>query len=91
MSNLTSPRALWFKGLLFVVLGIMASTLLIVRMPDVTSLTLFLISIWAFCRAYYFAFYVIEHYVDPAFRFAGIIDFVRYAVLGKTADRCDPK
>ena len=36
------------------------------------------IAIWSFCRFYYFAFYVIEHYVDPQFRFAGLGSFVRY-------------
>jgi hypothetical protein len=43
---------------------------------------LLLVAIWAFCRAYYFAFYVIEHYVDPAYRFSGLIDFFRYALSG---------
>ena len=30
------------------------------------------VSVWAFCRAYYFAFYVIERYVDPTYRFSGL-------------------
>jgi len=30
--------------------------------------------------AYYFAFYVIEHYVDPGYRFAGLWSFVRYVL-----------
>jgi hypothetical protein len=33
------------------------------------------LSIWSFARAYYFAFYVIEHYVDGSYRFAGLGDF----------------
>jgi hypothetical protein len=41
---------------------------------------LLLLAIWAFCRAYYFAFYVIEHYVDPEYRFSGLLDFCRYAI-----------
>ncbi len=36
--------------------------------------------VWAFCRAYYFAFYVIEHHVDPGYRFSGLISFVAYAL-----------
>lgn len=48
-----------------------------------------MITIWAFCRAYYFAFYVIEHYVDPHYRFAGLVDFLYYALLGKQPDRHD--
>ena len=45
--------------------------------------TLFCLAIWSFCRAYYFAFYVIEHYVDPAFRFAGLLDFAKYLLRRK--------
>ena len=33
---------------------------------------------WGFCRAYYFAFYVIEKYVDRRFRFSGLGSFVKY-------------
>ena len=40
------------------------------------------VAIWAFCRAYYFAFYVIELYVDPGQRFAGLGSFVRHALRG---------
>ncbi len=87
MSNLTDPRALWMKGGLFVVLGMIAAVLLIVRTPNVGSVCLLAIVVWAFCRAYYFAFYVIEHYIDPNFRFAGLIDFARYAAGGKSPDR----
>ena len=36
------------------------------------------VGIWCFCRAYYFAFYVIEHYIDPGYKFAGLSSFVRY-------------
>jgi hypothetical protein len=32
---------------------------------------------WGFCRAYYFAVYVIEHYIDPGRKYAGLIDFVK--------------
>ena len=39
------------------------------------------ISVWCFCRAYYFAFYVIEHYVDPGYRFSGLWSFVVYLWL----------
>ena len=36
------------------------------------------IAIWSFCRRYYFAFYVIEHYVDPGYKFAGLGSFAMY-------------
>jgi len=82
MGDLTNPKMIWLKGGLFVLLGVIASGLLIAQLPDFRSAVLLLVAIWAFCRAYYFAFYVIEHYVDPAYRFSGLIDFFRYALSG---------
>ena len=87
MPNLTNPRIIWLKGGLFVGLGLLASTLLIAQLPDFRHTALLLIAVWAFCRAYYFAFYVIEHYVDPTYRFSGLLHFARYAMLGSPPDR----
>ncbi len=86
MANLTNPRIIWFKGGLFVALGTFASGLLLVQLPDIRYALLLAIAIWAFCRAYYFAFYVIERYVDPNYRFAGLLHFARYAILGHNPD-----
>ena len=37
------------------------------------------LGVWGFCRAYYFAFYVIERWVDPKFKFSGLGHFLAYA------------
>ena len=79
--DLKNPTAIYLQGLLFLILGITAAGLLILLHGSWQFCLLLAISIWGFCRAYYFAFYVIEHYVDGQFRFAGLIDFARY-VLG---------
>ena len=39
------------------------------------------VAIWSFCRFYYFAFYVIEKYVDSSYRFAGLSSVVRYLIV----------
>jgi hypothetical protein len=39
-----------------------------------------------FCGAYYFAFYVIEHYIDPGYRFSGLIAFCQYLLRKKPND-----
>jgi hypothetical protein len=57
--------------------------LLILRTPEVSSVLLLGIAPWAACRSYYFAFYVLERYVDPTFRFSGIWALVRYLVVGR--------
>jgi hypothetical protein len=79
MSDLTNPRVIFVKGFLFLGLGVLAAVLLLLEAANVKVAVLLVIAVWAFCRFYYFAFYVIEHYVDPSYRFAGLWSFFRYA------------
>ena len=58
------------------VLGLLSSVLLVTRVGDKTVVVLLILSIWSFCRFYYFAFYVIEHYVDPNYRYSGLLSLV---------------
>jgi hypothetical protein len=78
MSDIRDPRLLYLKAALLLFLGMLAAGMLLAEHADWRTALLLAIAIWAFCRAYYFAFYVVEHYADPNFRFAGLIDFVRY-------------
>ena len=80
MGDLKNPRVIWAKGFLFLFLGIVAATILLIQTASWNVAILLLIAIWAFCRFYYFAFYVIEHYVDGEYRFAGLWSFVQYAL-----------
>jgi len=80
MANIRSPRLLYLKGGLFLAMGLLASGLVIAEHPSAKVALLLTLAVWAFARAYYFAFYVVEHYVDPSYRFAGLIDFLRYAM-----------
>ena len=41
---------------------------------------LLLLVIWSFSRAYYFAFYVIEKYIDPSYRFSGLLSAAKFIV-----------
>ena len=85
MRELKSPRWITAKGLLFVVLGCLSGGLLLVDRPGLTALLLLVITVWSFCRAYYFAFYVLEHYVDPSYRYSGIMSLVRHVLARRTA------
>ena len=80
MRDITNTKLLYAKGLLFLLSGTLAASLLIWTHPSLQVVLLLTIAIWCFARAYYFAFYVVEHYLDPTYRFAGLIQFVRYAV-----------
>ncbi len=80
MADITNKRLLYFKGVLFVVTGLLASALLLMECPSIKVALLLAVAVWCFARAYYFAFYVIEHYVDPTYRFAGLSSFARYVL-----------
>ena len=78
MTDLTNPRLIKLKGVLFLFIGIASALLLVLEQPTIRVAVLLAIAIWCFCRFYYCAFYVIEHYVDPAYRFTGLWSFARY-------------
>lgn len=80
MRDITDTRMMWLKGILFLILGIVSAILLLVEFPHWRTAVLIVVAVWAFCRAYYFAFYVIEHYMDSGFRFSGLGAFVRYVM-----------
>ncbi len=76
--DITNRRLLYFKGTLLLFGGIFATSLLFLEGISWKGALLHLLAIWCFSRAYYFAFYVIQHYVDPQYRFAGLTHFLRY-------------
>jgi hypothetical protein len=78
MKDLTNPAWIKAKGILFLLVGIAAGTLLVLENPTWEITLLLVLSVWCFCRFYYFAFYVIEHYVDAEFKFSGLWSFLRY-------------
>ena len=78
MKDLSNPFWIKLKGLLFLLIGMVAVVLLFLDQPTWKTAGLLALAIWSFCRFYYFAFYVIEKYVDPAYKFSGLISFARY-------------
>ena len=80
MENIKNRKLLWLKGCLFLLIGVASSTLLFFEAPTLRGGLLLALTIWGFCRAYYFAFYVIERYIDPNYRFSGLISFIAYTL-----------
>ena len=78
MKDLTNPMWIKLKGALFLLLGSVAAVLLWLDNRTLKSALLLALVVWCFCRAYYFAFYVIEHYVDPSFKFSGLGSSIAY-------------
>jgi hypothetical protein len=58
MRDLTDSRWIKIKGLLFLVIGVIAAVLLWLESPTWKTALLLALVIWSFCRCYYFAFYV---------------------------------
>jgi hypothetical protein len=83
MKDLTNPNWIKLKGILFLIVGILASVLVVLENPHWRPAVFLAVAIWCFCRFYYFAFYVIEHYVDPSYRFSGLWSFARYLLSRK--------
>jgi uncharacterized membrane protein len=84
VGDIKSAKLLWLKGALLLLIGIASCVLLLLEAPSFKVAFLLALAVWAFCRAYYFAFYVVEHYADPSYRFSGLISFLRYACRRRT-------
>jgi hypothetical protein len=87
MKNLTDVRWIKLKGVLFLLLGLLSAAFLFFERPTLSVAFLIVLAVWSFCRFYYFAFYVIEHYVDPSYRFSGLLSFARYLYQKRTSAR----
>jgi hypothetical protein len=86
MTDLKSAWAIYLKAGLFLVIGGVSAGLLLAENISWGRAVLLGLVIWSFCRAYYFAFYVVEHYVDGSFRFAGLFSFFKY-LIGRRGGR----
>lgn len=80
MGDLKNPLWIKVKGLLFLLLGLLAAGLLFLERPTFRVAALVVIAVWSFCRFYYFAFYVLERFVDPSFRFSGLFALARHLI-----------
>lgn len=87
MKDLTNPRWIKLKGILFLVIGLLSATLLLLEAWSPRVAVLLFIAVWCFCRFYYFAFYVIEHYVDPGWHFSGLGSFFLYLLRKQKKDK----
>ncbi|HEY2411347.1 MAG TPA: hypothetical protein VGI40_03845 [Pirellulaceae bacterium] len=84
MTDLKSPRLIIAKGFLFLFLGCLAAGLIIAELPSLKIIVLLGLTVWSFCRFYYFAFYVIEHYIDHTYKFSGLMSVMRYLLQNRS-------
>lgn len=83
LSDNLSPKWIYLKGFLFLVMLIGASVITIFAEPTWHRLIGLLCVIWSSARLYYFMFYVIEKYVDDRYRFSGIWSFLTFLIRKK--------
>jgi len=87
MKDLTSSRLIILKGFLMLLTGLLASALLLWENPGFRVALLLGIALWGFMRFYYFAFYVIEKYVDGQHKFSGLGSFASYMIRRRKPER----
>ena len=78
MGDLKDLRLMVLKAVLFIVAGVMASAGLLMDNFSWTRLFLLATAIVCFSRFYYFCFYVVERYIDPSYKFAGLTSVALY-------------
>ena len=66
------------KAGLFLLVGGLAAAFLLAQHPTWTTAACVASLGWASARAYYFAFHVLQHWIDPTFRFTGLVDLLRH-------------
>jgi hypothetical protein len=78
MGDLKNSKLMYLKAALFTAIGAVSIFLLMVRHFEWQSAVLIALAVWSLCRAYYFAFYVIENYIDSDYKFSGLASLVTY-------------
>lgn len=81
LADLKHPRWILCKGILFLLLSAISVTWIVLLTSSFHIAALLVIAIWSSCRFYYFAFYVMERYVDGQFRYRGLLDLTRHVLL----------
>ncbi len=90
MKDIESKGWIVAKGVLFLVLAIAAASLVLFERPSLRLAGLLALLVWASCRFYYFLFYVLEKYVDPSLRYAGLLQLVAAIVRARRRSRAGP-
>jgi len=81
--DLKDPRWIYLKGFLFCLILILSFIGALIDPRIELRFLLLCIVVWSAARSYYFMFYVIEKYVDPSYKFSGIVSFLQYLLSKK--------
>lgn len=81
LRDIQSPWLIHTKAVLFVALGALSAGLILAELPTLKTAALLTVAVWAFCRFYYYLFYVLDRYLGREKRFAGIVDALRFLLV----------
>ncbi len=81
------PHWIFVKGALFAVILAMSTALIILESRMLMRTLLAPVVIWSSARLYYFMFYVIERYIEPNYKFAGIYSCIQYFWRQRQSER----
>jgi hypothetical protein len=78
MRDLSDPKWMYLKASLLLLILLCSAALLLADEPSWRTAGLLALLVWASARVYYFMFYVIERYIDPSYRFSGVLSALRH-------------
>jgi hypothetical protein len=78
-----NKKLIYLKGILFLIIGIVGFLYCLLLNFSIFFFFMLVLTIWAWCRLYYFMFYVITKYVDPDYKFSSIFNFLQYLMRKK--------
>lgn len=77
MTDLESKPLIVVKGCMFFAIVGLTSFAIWWQQPTLVTAALLAVLVWASARSYYFLFHVLEKFVDPRLRYAGLLDLLR--------------
>ena len=77
MKDLQSKHWIVAKGIAFAGIAVASAVMVLLESTSVRMAVLLMVLVWSACRFYYFLFYVLERYVDPRLRYAGVLALIR--------------
>ncbi len=80
MRDLENASWMYLKTALFLVLLLSSCARVLLKAATWPTAGLLFVIVWTSARLYYFAFYVIERYIDPTYRFSGLWSAMRYLI-----------
>jgi len=87
--DLVNPKWMYLKAIGFVLIAFLSAMSLLLRSMRIETAALIMLLIWSSARAYYFCFYVIERYIEPEFKFAGLGSVLRYLMNNRRVNGPD--